>query len=526
MKNLFYLVLVFLTLASSANAQSNSAAGGDQTQLDDLIGRFDSDSDYALSCRAAVDAFSEEFKKAPNNPYAALYLGRSYDHLASIGGYCPYPNSLFLMYSDSTLYYYRLADRLQPGIKEKKFNFVVPNMIGHLFGSRCLWYMKKGRFDEARKELAKGMSEGGFAPAQIEYCRLMLDYCDSNSIFFPCGDDDTFPTMYLQMVEGYRPDVSVVNASLLSMSWYLKMFLGKNHPRIKPVAVTMTDKEIDTLENPEYVATVPDRIYTEIDGEARTRIQKELGIDGLEKAEICFPFYERSSRGSKELYYTFGAQKAIASILLANKWKRHIYFGSGGLDGFLKCTHVAVRKGGLIDELYPITTEQAEHFMNGGKWFDQKKMKSLYLSDVKMPKFMQNQNNSNGQMMIYYVLSEYLSLLGPKDGAADKIYAMIKSIPRQYLEGYEQGVLSAVQYLYNGGFKKEAHDESMSILPFIEKKISSPRTSITSDDNDYLYALLFAGECNRAETFINSFDIPKNTKAEYLRVIREGYGCN
>ena len=43
----------------------------------------------------------------------------------------------------------------------------------------------------------------------------MLNSCDSNAMLFTFGDNDTFPLWYVQQIENKRPDISVVNISLL-----------------------------------------------------------------------------------------------------------------------------------------------------------------------------------------------------------------------------------------------------------------------------------------------------------------------
>ncbi|MFH0883301.1 MAG: DUF2723 domain-containing protein [bacterium] len=74
-----------------------------------------------------------------------------------------------------------------------------------------------------------------------DYSHNMLESCEPHSIIFTNGDNDTFPVWYLQVVEKVRPDVRVVNLSLLNTDWYIKQ-LRDDEPRV-PVA--FSDRDID-----------------------------------------------------------------------------------------------------------------------------------------------------------------------------------------------------------------------------------------------------------------------------------------
>jgi hypothetical protein len=63
--------------------------------------------------------------------------------------------------------------------------------------------------DRSKKQLARDLA------------RDYLEGCPKNAILFCFGDNDTYPLWYAQEVEKIRPDIRVINYSLLGIDWYI-----------------------------------------------------------------------------------------------------------------------------------------------------------------------------------------------------------------------------------------------------------------------------------------------------------------
>ena len=59
------------------------------------------------------------------------------------------------------------------------------------------------------------------------YARLLLDAVPQRGVLLAGGDNDTFPLWYLQQVEDYRSDVTVVTVPLLGATWYRESLVAR-----------------------------------------------------------------------------------------------------------------------------------------------------------------------------------------------------------------------------------------------------------------------------------------------------------
>ena len=75
----------------------------------------------------------------------------------------------------------------------------------------------------------------------LDYGRNMVAGAPEGAIIFTNGDNDTYPCWVQQHLAGQRPDVAIVNLSLLNTTWYLRSLRERGLP------IELSDHEIAQL---------------------------------------------------------------------------------------------------------------------------------------------------------------------------------------------------------------------------------------------------------------------------------------
>lgn len=77
-----------------------------------------------------------------------------------------------------------------------------------------------------------------------DLARDYLESCAPNALLFTQGDNDTYPLWYAQGVENIRPDIRIINLSLIGVDWYIEQlkFRWNDAP---PVRISFKDEQID-----------------------------------------------------------------------------------------------------------------------------------------------------------------------------------------------------------------------------------------------------------------------------------------
>lgn len=232
--------------------------------------------------------------------------------------------------------------------------------------------------DRSKKTLARDIA--------IDY----LESCAPNAIVFTFGDNDTYPLWYAQEVEGVRPDIRLINNSLLGIDWYINQLRYKIN-QSPGIDVIWTAEQIQG-HNREYLryqaAGSKERFYDLYD------VMKNVVGQGENvntfpvkrfKVSVDTALVKRNGTANAtdtvlpEIIFELPGDKndltrsdlMVLNIIASNAWKRPIYFtapyGELGFGQYL-------RKDGIAYRLVPLKLEYPQ-----SKWIVDQTLRQIKL---------------------------------------------------------------------------------------------------------------------------------------------------
>lgn len=117
------------------------------------------------------------------------------------------------------LAYLEKAHQLQPQKADTYYEFIV-------------YYLLNGEEAKAKEFLEKLYESEDIATGLVNYNYNVMMSTEENAILFTNGDNDTYPCWMLQEAKGVRPDLTIMNISMIRKRPYLEKLLKEKNLKI------------------------------------------------------------------------------------------------------------------------------------------------------------------------------------------------------------------------------------------------------------------------------------------------------
>lgn len=288
-----FLIITFLSTSISIHCQTefNTLLNNAKEEFERIkdLDREEYDAyDFSILVRNLEKAVEIE----PENTETRYFLGYAYSRLNSSDGR--------VIVNQSTALTVKASEQFE------KINELSPKYLGDLisldpyskisaeWGTLALKFINEQKKDSAAWAFKEGKKRGGFGNYVLEIHKEVLNTCSKNAILMTSGDMSTFPLYYLQTVEGFRDDVSLVDVTLLNTVWYPN-YLSRNNI----VSFDISNAELETIDYQEWQ-------------------EKQITINNF--SWLIKPSYQG---------HLLRGDFVFLSMLKENKFKKDVYFTLG-----------------------------------------------------------------------------------------------------------------------------------------------------------------------------------------------------
>jgi tetratricopeptide (TPR) repeat protein len=359
----------------------------------------------------AIEYLEEVLSREPQNAEAHYYLGQTYRMMIfSDGGMLQKIN---MPYAEKSSEQFRKTIEISPEYEGR--TLVEPMVIGGMYvgdphtkilsiwASVAMNYLYNNKPDSAKWAFKHGQSEGAFYPAIMEYNKNIMASCEKNAILFTDGSNDTFPMWFLQLVENYRTDITVVNLSFIRVLWYIKQLKNEYPFGENNLFITLTDTEIDSLRSKYWTVEIPVK---------HNPLNKEGKIEWMISS-------------NKRVY---PQDLMLMEILKSNDWNRPIYFSTTIYGVNRNSKYLTIE--GLVYKLnsYEAKTSAEKLYSNLTQVYTYDGLNDMHIGYINdMASLLQNYRNA------FHTLASEYDKAGNEEKAGQVLEIMDEKIPETQL---------------------------------------------------------------------------------------------
>ncbi len=223
--------------------------------------------------------------------------------------------------------------------------------------------------------------------------RNFLISVSEDGIMFTYGDNDTYPVWYIQEKENVRPDVSLINLSLLNTPWYIAMLKEQMEENGKTGLISFTEEDFENDKmNVIYyinskannkVMPISEVVSFIASGDNLMEVSSENDIYYLPTNRFrlsvdranALSSYELSDENKTALSdslvwetqrsYLLRNELLILDILANNKWRYPIHYSMSGEFRYFMNLNDHIQLHGLSYKLVPVDPHPKHMALNG-----------------------------------------------------------------------------------------------------------------------------------------------------------------
>ncbi len=362
-----------------------------------------------------------------------------------------------------------------------------------------------------------------------------LESCAPNAVLFTFGDNDTYPLWYAQEVEGVRPDIRIINNSLLGIDWYINQLRYKvNEADSLDLLWTPEQIEGHNREYMRYSQQGDKNTYYDLYDVMKNVLGKpyideetkrDVGLGSFPVARFRVPVDTALLRKNgtanatdsifSEMLFEIPDYKlkaallrsdlVILNIIASNKWKRPIYFtypiGELGFGDYL-------RKDGLAYRLVPVKNKFPQ-----SNWVTDQTMRQMRVGGTQI-------RDNNSDFMYHNMMNKFAF------GGADKKGVYFDEENRRHILNIRALYAEAAGNLADQGRKADAQ----KLLEKCEANIHSnnmPYAMASRYNNHnqtsllYLEAFYKAGKMDVAEKIRQAIRKDLEQQRKYYNYIKD-----